>query len=152
MLNYLTDRSFEDTVSFMEEWQFTKNYMDFLKINYHDRLIYEMEAEGDFERIIIPPLVIQPLAENAVKHGIRIDRKGEMITITARADKDSLRIQVRDNGRGLQTDSPYSRTLGHIRDRLKHHHRDSELLVENNDDGGVTATISIPLEGWARDE
>ncbi len=152
MLHYLTDRSFEDAVSFKEEWQFTRNYMEFLKINYHDCLLYEMEAEGDFERIMIPPLTIQPLAENAVKHGIRIDRKDEKIMITARADKNSLRIRVQDNGRGLQTDSPYSRTLGHIRDRLKHHHRNSELLVENNDDGGVTATISIPLEGWAREE
>ncbi|MCP4135004.1 MAG: response regulator [bacterium] len=139
---FLMDHSNKSMIGFNEEWEFVKNYLGMEKLRFAKLLRIDMRQEGDFNGVKIPPLVIQPLVENSIKHGL----KGEgIINIFARRTGDEVYIEIRDNGTGILNKKIYSRSLGNISIRLKHYYRDATLDARNNDEGGALVTITFTV-------
>ncbi len=88
-------------ISVSDEFDIIRNYLDIQKFRYEDRLNYELELEPAALRVMIPPLIIQPLVENAVLHGLENQLEGGMITVKAYVDNGHLHIEVADNGIGM---------------------------------------------------
>lgn len=94
----------KESVSLGEEADFIEAYLEIEKIRFEDRLEYQLSIPKELESVRIPPMLIQPLVENAVKHGISplLDRPGK-IEITARFNGSAVEVTIRDNGVGFST-------------------------------------------------
>lgn len=84
-----------------EELDFVKSYLEIIKYRFSDRVSYEIDIEEDLEKCKIPKLTIQPIVENAVKHGIEPLKGKAKIEIHASSSDELLIIRVRDNGIGM---------------------------------------------------
>ncbi len=139
---FIVDRSFQALVPFAEEWRFTRDYLEFERLRFPDSLSFKMSMEGSFDDVLIPPLCVQPLAENAIRHGIRRRPGPGAVLIDALRGADGVRVTVSDDGAGLATADPYRRTLGNIRDRLRYHFEGGDVLIHDRPEGGVEAVIA----------
>jgi hypothetical protein len=129
-------------VSFMEEWEFCKNYVELMKVRFGERLSVWMEYRGDFSRVLIPPLSIQPVIENAFRHGVQKIPGNAIVQIFAECGGSSVRIEVKDNGPGLPSDFE-SRSIDNIRSRLRFHFPGADLEVSNLGESGVSSRITL---------
>ncbi len=145
VFHFLTDRSFESMVLFQEEWTFMLNFLDFEMIRFPDVLEYETGMDGIFDDIMIPPMTIQPLVENSIKHGIRKRSGMGHIDVKAKREGDNITVSVIDNGTELMEKDLFTRSLGNIRDRLLYYYDSSDLEIFNRDEGGVKAVITFDL-------
>ena len=138
---YLLDQSFMSLIPFEEEWTFLVNYLELEELRFRDTLEVNIDKKGIFEGISIPPLTIQPIVENSLKHGLR--NKGGLgkIYVSGEIEKDSVKVVVIDNGIGLKSDDLFSRSLGNIIKRLKYHFKNVEFDIKNGKDGGVIVTL-----------
>ncbi|OHD68331.1 MAG: hypothetical protein A2W19_17200 [Spirochaetes bacterium RBG_16_49_21] len=143
---YYTDRSFESLVPLQEEWEFTRHYLDFERLRLKNRFTYTMKKAGGFSGVLVPPLILQPIAENSIKHGFKKKKGAGCITIRAARKKDAVTIEITDNGTGLRTKEPFARTLGNISARLRFHYRDSGVIIKNIRGPGVRVSIHITLD------
>ena len=100
MLRYALDSSKRDLVSLREEVAFTEAYLDIEKQRMPDRLSVEWKIDERALDELLPPIVIQPLVENAIKHGIAPRESGGTVCITAKIDNDMIELMVKDNGIG----------------------------------------------------
>jgi two-component system, sensor histidine kinase ChiS len=142
---YLMDISLSSIVKFEQEWQFVKNYLEFEMIRFADVLTYKIEMSGDFGDIMIPPLTIQPLVENSIKHGLRQKMELGIVEISAERKGNLVKIIVVDDGTNIKSENIFARSLGNIKDRLKFHFRESDVKLENREQGGVRATITFTV-------
>ncbi len=147
---YYTDRSFESLVPFQEEWDFTRNYLDFEQLRLRDKFSFTMKAIGKFGDFSVPPLLLQPLVENSIKHGFNKSKKAGKIEVIAAKKKNCVFIEVTDNGVGLQTKDPFSRTLRNIADRLRFHYLDSDLRIQKNKRTGTRVSMRIACDKTSR--
>ena len=91
-----------DWITIGEEVERTRNYLTIQKIRYQDILDFNIDVEPDVAEYTILKLILQPLVENALYHGIKNKRQGGTITITARRkDDDEIQLQVLDDGIGF---------------------------------------------------
>lgn len=138
---FLIDYSFISLIPFDGEWRFVENYLKLEELRFEDSLSVTMERHGDFSSIRIPPLTIQPLVENALKHGIRTKGGPGTIGICAEAGESRVQITVEDNGPGPSSADLFSRSLGNIRNRLNHYYRNVELVIEKAEGGGALVRL-----------
>ncbi|MCE9596511.1 MAG: histidine kinase [Spirochaetia bacterium] len=94
----------------------------------------------------IPPLSLQPLIENAFRHGIQNVPGDAVVSITAVRSQDTLEIMVHDSGPGGAFESNESRTLSNIRERLRFYFDRVHVDLENHPGGGAIATLRFKLE------
>ncbi|MBN2159504.1 MAG: histidine kinase [Spirochaetes bacterium] len=142
---FLIDNSFLPLIPFDSEWQFVKNYLKLEELRFRDSLSVCMERQGDFTGISVPPLVLQPLVENALKHGIQ--RRGGSGTVRVCAERvgGTLRIIVWDNGPGLaSTADVFSRSLGNIRKRLSYYYNDVDITLNAEANGVAARVMFVP--------
>ena len=131
-------------ISFEQELDNIESYLNLEKINYGDRLRVEYDLEEtDF---MLPALTVQPLVENAVRHGIGPHEKGGLITISTHEEKDRIVIIVRDDGSGVSsmTQQQHKRRgigLENVRNRLAMTNIGSVEILQT--DEGTSAVISI---------
>ncbi|MCP4129673.1 MAG: response regulator [bacterium] len=144
---FLMDQALHPLIPFTDEWFFTRNYLDLEKIQFHDTLSVNMNKEGSFTGILIPPLIIQPLVENALKHGLRDITGPAELSVSAVNNNAAITIEVIDNGAGLNSDDIYSRSLGNILQRLKHYFENVTLRAENREHtNGVRVVVSFNMK------
>ncbi|MEJ8305284.1 sensor histidine kinase [Saccharibacillus sacchari] len=91
----------DDLVPLEEELKFTRMYLEIEKFRFGDRFDYLFEVQPSAGQLRIPRMSIQPLVENACKHGLQARKDERKITITAGMTAEGLRIAVRDNGIGM---------------------------------------------------
>ena len=84
-----------------QEKRHLEGYLSIQKVRYRDILSYSIEIDPEIENEIVPKLLLQPLAENAIYHGIKLKRGGGKITIIGRREGDSLYFCVQDTGTGM---------------------------------------------------
>ena len=114
-----------------------------------DRLRVEIDVPRRCGRRL-PPMMVLTLAENAVKHGLGPKREGWNAEDPARGSQGRLQIEVRDDGVGLQLGAGGGRGLANTRARLATHFgREGGFEIGNNEEGGVSASLSLPLRGGA---
>jgi len=132
-------------VTFAEEWGFCKHYVEFMKIRFGARLTVTMEQTGDLSLVQIPPISIQPLIENAFRHGIqKIPGKGS-VAIHAWIGDDTVEITVSDSGPGGIFEGEEARTLANIRQRLAFYYQRAHVELVNRDEGGALARLRFRL-------
>jgi hypothetical protein len=104
LLRLLLDRFGAQEVTLEEELEFLNRYLEIEQERYGARLRVREQVEAGLQRAWLPPLILQPLVENALKHGIGPGKKAGRITVRARRDRSRgrLRLEVEDNGVGLE--------------------------------------------------
>jgi signal transduction histidine kinase len=131
-----------------DELEMLENYLQILKIRFGERLKWGIEVSENFRGTLFPPMLLQPLVENAVRHGIEPKLGGGKLSIKAYADENKLKISVHDDGVGfsLVTENKSGAGLKNVRARLEALYGESgKLVLESNASGGLTATLEIPL-------
>ena len=101
LLRTSLDTSERPLISLGEELAIVQSYIDIEKARFGDRLGASFDVPGDLEEAKVPPMTIQSLVENAVKHGISSKPAGGDIRVAASADHGNLRIEVSDSGPGF---------------------------------------------------
>lgn len=150
-------RSDAQTIDFGQELEFLRCYLDIEHIRFQDRLIVEMEVEPQTLDVMVPNLILQPIVENAIRHGIARQTNSGRITIRAFKENDRLIVQVEDNGPGLRSNhNPNGNLSGGIglsntRARLEQFYgEDFGLDIANSAGLGVIVTLDIPLSKQRR--
>ncbi|MBL8022566.1 MAG: PAS domain S-box protein [Leptospirales bacterium] len=140
---FLIQQANKETIPFNVEWEFMTNYARLLLLRHSDTMKVEINKDSDFSGFVIPPLTLQPLIENAYKHGIRDLREGGCITATARMNGATAEIEIRDNGSGPGSKDVMAGTLGTIAERLRYYLPGSSLSVEKGAGGGTVARLIL---------
>jgi sensor histidine kinase YesM len=131
-----------------EELQLTRQYLAIQQIRFEDKLRIEYAVEPEVEQCLVPQLILQPLVENAVTHGIADLTEGALIRISARRSDSTVRIEVFDNGTGQNQLQPNSGTglgLNNTLLRLQQAYgENASLLFEQPPGGTTTVSLLIP--------
>jgi len=134
-----------------EEMAFLDHYLAIQKIRFGDHLKIEIRIAPDVKYASVPCLFIQPLVENAIRHGISRRSSGGTVSVSARRVEHQLEIRVRDDGVGLpagwQLETSAGLGLAVTRDRIAGLYPDgtSHFAVSRRVDGGTEVAIAVPL-------
>jgi len=136
-----------DRVTLGQELELIKAYMQIYKVRMGDRLKFTVAIPDTLEEIKFPPMLIQPLVENSIKHGLEPKIEGGEITISACRTNQSVQIRIADTGLGLANMSEKGMGLTNISQRLESIYGNRGLLIlEENEPQGLTAIIEVPYE------
>jgi signal transduction histidine kinase len=132
-----------------DELQMARDYLAIEQVRFGDRLHVRFDVQGDVRDALVPAMVLQPLVENAVRHGVSRRSSAGSIDVHAGIEGGRLRLRVRDDGPGFggdpREDSPHL-GLANTRRRLQHLYGDRQQLeVADVDGGGAAVTVLIPL-------
>ena len=146
MLRYSLNSSKREKVSLKEELEIVNHYIALAGIQLEDRLVFTLENQIEERQILIPPMIIQMLVENAIKHGIGKAKNGGKLAVKIAKEASNLLISVANDGRLSQEKSETGIGIENIKKRLEllYNSKANFTLEENNH--MVTATITIPLE------
>jgi signal transduction histidine kinase len=140
----------QQEVPLRQELDFLERYLCLQQIRFPDRLRIEMRIAPETLEARVPSLVLQPLAENAVRHGIAPSVAGGSVEVAAVREGEQLVVRVRDTGVGLSpgSESPGGVGLRNVRARLQHLYPGAHRFrVSNRNEGGVESLLSIPFRG-----
>jgi len=131
------------------ELDFTRKYLDIQQLRFQDRLTIQVDAAADTNDALVPNLLLQPLVENAIRHGISEQAGPGQIGIAVQRDGATLRIDVTDTGPGLgkqmSDDSSSGVGLSNTRERLAQLYGDRQRLeLIERPEGGVCVRIELP--------
>ena len=146
ILRYNLHRDLNHTVPLAAELEVVNDYLALESIRLEDRLRIELAVDADAGRALIPPMLLQTLVENALKHGIAALPEGGDLQIRARIDADQLVVEVINSGR-IGKPRPGSTQVGlaNTRERLRILYGSrASLDLRNREDGRVAATVLIP--------
>ena len=147
LLRKVLDNDGSREVTLREELDFIASYLEIEQIRFADRLTYHVVAAPDVLQARVPNLVLQPLVENAIRHGVARRARPGRIVISARAEDGMLHLAVADNGSGLGTNMKWGIGLSNTRDRLQQMFGTRHAFdVGDNPGGGTAVSLSIPLQ------
>ena len=141
-----------EEVPLRDELEFVHKYLEIEQTRFGERLVFRENIDPCTLDVMVPTLVLQPLVENAVRHGVAAQSTPCTIEITATRTGESLRLHVRDSGPGPSAgnDERHGIGLANTQARLQHLYGDRHRFEMNNgDDGGCVVRIVIPLDGRA---
>ncbi|PWT93728.1 MAG: sensor histidine kinase [Blastocatellia bacterium] len=150
LLRHALEHSDEQEIELREELNFIQLYLKIQQMRFSDRLKVHINAEDDVLKALVPNLLLQPLTENALKHGIGRSTKTDEVAINCQAEEGFLKISITDNGVGLppnwQLRSSSGIGLANTLARLEQlYNGDHRLDVRNRPSGGVEVLIVVPL-------
>jgi two-component system LytT family sensor kinase len=149
LLRQTLDHSETQEVPLREEIEFLKRYLEIEQMRFPDRLTVVFDIDPKSEALVVPHLILQPLVENALRHGIEPREEPGRIEISARILGDTLELKVRDNGNGLAADNVAAAREGiglkNVRSRLTHLYGSAQRFeIQNAPGGGVEACVRLP--------
>ena len=131
-----------------QELTFLQKYIDIQQVRFHDRLRVETEIDPRTFDTLVPNLILQPLVENAIRHGIGPRRAPGFIRITTWRDRDDVWMEIRDDGLGFTRGGlmpPEGVGLRNTRGRLQQLYNDDHaMMLEDSPGGGCTVKIRVP--------
>jgi signal transduction histidine kinase len=143
----------QGTSTLGREMRLVKSYLDLIKMRIEDRLQVSLEVPESLESAEFPPMMLQTLVENAIKHGIEPKPEGGKVSVSAGVQQGQLWVEVKDTGVGLppgdQLEGPTSGTgigLRNIRERLAMLYPGKSRLTLGSDETGTTVRISVPFQ------
>jgi two-component system, LytTR family, sensor kinase len=142
-------REFKDhQVALAQEMEFLEKYLEIQKVRFTDRLAITLQVPPELLSAQIPTLLLQPIVENAIKHGIAKRVQGGMIRVVAGNSGGRLRINIYNDGPLLEPNWEVGRGgigLANLRTRLNLlYGADFELRMENYETAGVQVSVSVP--------
>jgi len=156
MLGHLIDflrnslPSADDALSSLgSEVERAKAYLEILKIRMGDRLNVQVDVPLSLAATPLPPMMVQTLVENAIKHGLEPQPAGGTVWVLAREDGGKVSLTVADDGRGFHADGGGTGIgLKNIRERLRLAYGDAaSFTIVANFPAGVAATLTVPRAG-----
>jgi LytS/YehU family sensor histidine kinase len=149
-LRRASEDSHRAQVTLREEVEYLQRYIDIQKVRFGDRLRVSIDIPDELLATQVPNLLLQPLVENAIKHGVSKRLSGGEIRVAGMCRDGALRLTVYNDGPWAQEDlavAPHGVGLGNLRTRLKILHGDrSELLLKPAEAGGVEVIVTLPLQ------
>ena len=149
LLRLTFDRSESPMVPLQEELEFLQKYLDIEQTRFQDRLTVRYQIDPETLDAEVPRLILQPLVENAIKHGVSPRTGPGLVQISSRADHDTLWLEVMDNGVGLSGNarSQFNSGVGlaNTRDRLECLYGDAHRIEFSEGDGGLAVRLVVPL-------
>lgn len=154
-----------EVVPLDDEMALVRMYLEIEEVRFGDRLAVDVEVDPVVRRASVPHLLLQPLVENAIRHGIGARSGPGRLAMRAHADQDQLVLEIEDDGpgpgrfelpartaeRGGATGHPEGAGLGlaNVRERLERLYGDAASLeLLGLPDGGCRATVRLPLHTW----
>ena len=136
-------------VSLAEEVEYLQRYLDIQKVRFGERLQVSVDIPTELLRAQVPNLLLQPLVENAIKHGISKRVAGGTLRVAGTCRNGNLCLSVYNDGPSLFTDLRETHTgvgIGNLRTRLQIlHGTDSGLQLRRADAGGVEVVVTLPF-------
>ena len=152
MLRVSLDSIGVQEIPLKQELEFLRRYLDIEETRFRDRLRIRMDVDPETLGAYVPNMILQPLVENAIRHGISPLSRGGSIDIRARRNGETLQLQICDDGRGLPAaaeNGSHGNGVGltNTRARLTQLYGPGrfELDVESVPDAGVAVSVTIPL-------
>ncbi len=150
LLRLTLEGSGKQLVSLKQELDFLRRYLDIEKIRFRDRLDVRMDIAADVLAAEVPNLLLQPIVENAIRHGIAPRAAAGRLEVRARRAGPALHIEVRDDGVGLPPGFDAGRCAGvglrNVLARLRQLYPGThQFTVRGPESGGVVVTIAVPL-------
>ncbi len=138
----------KDKATLAEEFALLEGYLQLLAVRMPGRLKFRLDLPADLAQMQVPPMLLQPLVENAIKHGLEPKIEGGEVAIEAHREADHAVLQVADTGLGFAA-APTSGTrvgLAQVRERLAAVYGEAgRLEVAENVPCGVRVTVTLPL-------
>jgi hypothetical protein len=148
LIHYLRtslSRTFPDPITLDQEMDMIKAYLNIQKIRMAERLHFKIELPDGVRKHPFPPMLLQPLVENSVKHGLEPKMEGGEIMIKAMEEDDMIRVEVADTGLGFTSFEKTGVGIGNVRERIKLLYGEKgRLILEENEPSGVRAIIEVP--------
>jgi sensor histidine kinase YesM len=139
-----------DITTIGQEMEMIRAYMNIFKVRMGNRLRYKMDIPDNLKDLPFSPMLIQPLVENAIKHGLEPKIEGGEVSISGEKIGEKLRLEIADTGVGFYEESALGTGLSNIRERLQSLYGDKgRLILEENRPCGLKAIIEVP---HARDQ
>ena len=146
-------------ITLAEELGLLEHYVSIHRVRFGDRIYIRIDVDPDSLSAMVPSMLLQPLVENSIRHGIEGRISGGTIVLTAARRGSQLRIDVADDGVGLPRDWEADKPGGHglrvTRERLSTLYPGSEdraLTIRRRVSGGTCVTVLIPLRGEEMEE
>ena len=148
-LRRASEDSHRAQVSLAEEVEYLQRYLDIQKMRFGERLNVVVNIPAALLRAQVPNLLLQPLVENAIKHGISERRAGGTVRVSGARQGDTLRLSIFNDGPTLLSDWQATHTgvgIGNLRTRLDIlHGQDAELHLRAVEAGGVEVLVTLPF-------
>jgi LytS/YehU family sensor histidine kinase len=133
-----------------EELTLVRAYLEIQGVRMGARLRWAIEVPDDLRALELPPLILQPLVENAVRHGLEPRPGGGSVAVRARREEGDLVLEVEDTGLGLTGDPTPGIGLSNVRARLAALYPErASLQVRQSGTEGLSVRMTIPLPGAA---
>ena len=134
-----------------EEFALLADYLEIIAIRMGPRLTFTLDLPASLVQHALPPMLLQPLVENAIRHGLEPKIAGGHVHVTARREGAQLVVSIEDNGLGLSSGASLTAGTGlgvaHCRERLAAAYGSGATVdIGNNPAGGATVTLQLPLE------
>ncbi len=142
----------EQEIPLREEMHLLERYLEIQRARFGERLTLNLEVQPDALDALVPTLILQPLVENSMRHGIEPQVKAGAITVSAQKAGERLLVEVRDNGVGLKPNAASREGIGisNTRTRLRELHGDrAKFNLTNVPEGGCSARFEIPFRSTA---
>lgn len=148
------DASRSDSHALAAEFARIRDYLELMQVRMGSRLQATLDLPDAFAALPVPPLLLQPLVENALKHGLEPSVAGGQIEVAARREGNALILSVRDTGAGLASEPANGTRPGtrfgvsQVRERLAALYGDAaqfELTSPADGRGGTLATVRLPI-------
>lgn len=149
LLRLSLDQSKPQEVPLSEEMSFLARYLEIEQTRFAERLKVDIQIDPNVEQSLVPYLILQPLVENAIRHGIEPREEEGRLTISARRNNGTLELRVSDNGNGLpQSNGDFPKEgigLSNTRSRLQHLYGNQfQFDLVDAKGGGLEARLNIP--------
>ena len=141
--------SLASTHTLQSEFDRLRDYLELMAVRMGPRLHYTLDLPAGLATRQVPPLLLQPLVENSIKHGLEPKVEGGSVRVSARREGGALILEVIDTGVGLATEPESAKGFGltQVRERLKTTYgSQSAISFVANSTGGTSASITFPFE------
>ncbi len=149
LLRMSLDNTRVQTVTVRQELDFLSRYLEIQKARFGERLQFRSEADPAALDASIPNLILQPVVENAILHGVAQKSEPGTVEITARVHERQLQLVVRDDGPGFDVNErPARQGIGLTNTRLrleKHYGHDFQMVLKSEKGHGVTVSLVLPF-------
>ncbi len=149
LLRTTLDEERKEMVPLLNEIDHVGNYLDIETVRFRDRLKVSYDIPSDCQDALVPGMMLQPLVENSIKHGLDHTNDAVQINISARRDNGALMLEVSDNGKGCPRPSDAMRSGGiglrNVRDRVSLLHGSrGEVRITSRPGEGFRVDVKIP--------
>jgi signal transduction histidine kinase len=134
-------------VPLQDELGFLERYLDIMRVRFGDRLVIAVAVGPEVQNALVPSLVLQPIVENAIQHGMADRPDVGHVTVRVTRDGPSLHLEVADDGPGLPATPTDGIGLANTRERLSRLYGPSARVATISENGhGVTVRLTIPYQ------